>query len=83
VNSLALPEVGDRKWEAPPEVRRGIPRAQPLAQTSSDLWPWLALGGGAGLLAEWLLFARFRRATPAQPRLVRRRAPETVEGIRR
>jgi len=47
------------------------------------LWPWLALGGGAGLLAEWLLFARFRRATPAQPRLVRRRAPQTVEAIRR
>jgi hypothetical protein len=25
------------------------------------LWQWLALAGGAGLLAEWLLFGRLRR----------------------
>ena len=26
-----------------------------------DLWPWLALAGALGLLAEWMLYGRFRR----------------------
>jgi hypothetical protein len=28
------------------------------------------LAGGAGLLVEWLIFARFRRGRTAQPRLM-------------
>jgi hypothetical protein len=28
----------------------------------TDIWPWLALLGGAGLLIEWLLYGRFRMA---------------------
>ncbi len=76
VNSLTLPEVGETKWQPPADVRRGIPRALPLVPTSPDLWPWLALAGGAGLLAEWLLFGRFRRARKGQPRLVRTRVSE-------
>lgn len=83
VNSLTLPEVGDKQWEPPAEVRRGIPRRQPLAGTASDLWPWLALAGGAGLLAEWLLFAHFRRGGAARPRPVRNRAQPGMEAVRR
>lgn len=74
VNSLTLPEVGDKKWEPPAAVRRGIPRTQLLAEAASDVWPWLALAGGLGLLAEWLLFARFRRARAARARVIRREA---------
>ena len=76
VNSLTLPEVGETKWQPPADVRRGIPRALPLVPAAGDIWPWLALAGGAGLLAEWLLFARFRRARAVHPRLVRTRAAE-------
>jgi hypothetical protein len=61
VYSLTLPQLWESKWEVPPETRRGIPRfAAPLGQ-ATDLWQWLALAGGAGLLAEWILYGRFRR----------------------
>ncbi|HLK48145.1 MAG TPA: BatA and WFA domain-containing protein [Bryobacteraceae bacterium] len=76
VNSLTLPEVGEIKWQPPANVRRGIPRSIPLAPASGDLWPWLALAGGAGLLAEWLIFARFQRGRAVQPRVLRTRAAE-------
>ena len=78
VNSLTLPEVGETKWQPPADVRRGIPRSLPLVPAAGDLWPWLALAGGAGLFAEWLLFGRFRRGgrPGAHVRLVRTRAAE-------
>ena len=31
------------------------------SREATDLWQWLALAGGAGLLAEWILYGRFRR----------------------
>jgi hypothetical protein len=76
VNSLTLPEVGATKWQPPAEVRRGIPRALPLARPAGDAWPWLALAGGAGLLIEWLVFARFRRARGTSRRVIRAQAVE-------
>ena len=82
VNSLTLPEVGDIQWTPPADVRRGIPRTPPLERAASDLWPWLALAGGLGLLAEWLLFARFRRGEAWRPHVVRR-ASHPVEAVRR
>jgi hypothetical protein len=61
VYSLTLPQLGESKWDVPPETRRGIPKfAAPLGE-AADLWQWLALAGGAGLLAEWILYGRFRR----------------------
>jgi len=61
VYSLTLPQVWESEWQAPPGTRHGIPRfAAPLGD-ATDLWQWLALAGGAGLLAEWILYGRFRR----------------------
>jgi hypothetical protein len=59
--SLTLPELWDSKWEPPADAHQGIPRFQQMTESSGDLWPWLALAGGLGLLAEWLLYGRFRR----------------------
>ncbi len=60
VYSLTLPDVGDSLWKPPQNVRKGIPRASETASTATDLWPWLAVLGGIGLLADWLLFGRSR-----------------------
>ncbi|MGO4883788.1 MAG: vWA domain-containing protein [Bryobacteraceae bacterium] len=61
VYSLTLPQLWESKWIVPPETRRGIPKFSALAGEATDLWRWLALAGGAGLLAEWILYGRFRR----------------------
>ncbi|MGH9591605.1 MAG: hypothetical protein ACRD5L_00830, partial [Bryobacteraceae bacterium] len=58
--SLTLPDVAEVLWHAPAGVRTGIPRAAPSEAAATDLWPWLALLGGLGLLADWLLFGRSR-----------------------
>jgi hypothetical protein len=60
VYSLTLPDPGDAVWRAPQNVRRGIPRASVSEGSVTDFWPWLALLGGLGLLADWLLFGRSR-----------------------
>ncbi len=57
----SVPQLWDGKWEPPAGARRGIPRWPPVPAGSSDLWPWLAIAGGLGLLFEWLLYGRFRR----------------------
>jgi hypothetical protein len=77
VYSLTLPQLWDAKWEPPADARRGIPRFQALSQASLDLWPWLALAGAVGLLAEWLLFgvARARRLVTGVRRMTLRRKP--------
>ncbi|MBV9503985.1 MAG: VWA domain-containing protein [Acidobacteriia bacterium] len=62
IYSLTLPQLWDTKWNPPAEVRRGIPRSQPVSSGGEDLWPWLALLGAAGLVIEWFLFGRFRRS---------------------
>lgn len=72
VYSLTLPEVADADWPIPANAHRGIPRRFPGGASSTDLWPWLALLGGLGLLADWLLFGRarvFRRISQAELRL--------------
>ena len=70
--SLTLPELWDSKWQAPADAHQGIPRFQQLMESSGDLWPWLALAGGLGLLAEWLLYGRFRRGFGRSRTLVMR-----------
>jgi hypothetical protein len=82
IYSLTLPQLWDTKWEPPAEVRRGIPRPQPFAAPSAGLWPWLAVAGGIGLLAEWLLFGRFRRPTPRRI-AIRRQSQRETEVVHR
>jgi hypothetical protein len=60
VYSLTLPDVGEAVWRVPPGVRKGIPKAVLGDAAPRDLWPWLALLGGMGLLADWLLYGRSR-----------------------
>jgi hypothetical protein len=62
VYSLTLPQAGDTIWN-PASARHGIPSSFPSEPASRDLWQWLALLGGAGLFADWMLFGRrWRRA---------------------
>lgn len=61
VYSLTLPQLWESIWDVPPDTRRGIPRFATPLREATDLWQWLAVAGGAGLLAEWILFGRFRR----------------------
>jgi hypothetical protein len=82
--SLTLPELWDAKWTPPADVHTGIPRFAQVLETSRDLWPWLALLGAAGLLAEWLMYGRFRRSILRRRTVViRSSAPaESVEAGR-
>jgi hypothetical protein len=82
IYSLTLPELGDSKWQPPAEARVGIPHFAPVLDGSSDLWPWLALLGAMGLLAEWILYGRFRRQRALAPVTVRGRVRETAEVAR-
>jgi hypothetical protein len=59
--SLTLPELWESKWTPPSDAHLGVPRFTQILESSTDLWPWLALAGGLGLLVEWVLYGRFRR----------------------
>jgi hypothetical protein len=58
--SLTLPDLGESTWSPPQNARHGIPRASVASVAATDLWPWLAVLGGLGLLIDWLLFGRSR-----------------------
>jgi len=60
VYSLTLPDVGEAVWRVPSTVHKGVPRAVLGDAAPRDLWPWLAILGGLGLLADWLLYGRSR-----------------------
>jgi hypothetical protein len=60
VYSLTLPDVAEAMWKPPANVRRGVPRASLSNATQTDLWPWLAVLGGLGLLMDWLFYGRSR-----------------------
>jgi len=66
VYSLTLPDVGDTAWRPPANAARGIRRGTTAESAPPNPWPWLALAGGLGLLADWLLYGRSRivRLTP-------------------
>jgi hypothetical protein len=70
IHSLSLPEVGERVWEAPSNVKRGVPGMFAQA-VSRDVWQILAMAGALGLLAEWMIFGRKRHAkaqsAPVEP----------------
>ena len=79
--SLTLPELWETKWTPPADAHSGIPKFAAILESSSDLWPWLALAGSLGLLVEWLLYGRFRRGM-ARVRVMPIRAAEAA-GARR
>jgi hypothetical protein len=58
VYSLTLPDVGEAAWKAPSAVTRGLPRIAGQVASVANIWPWLAMLGGLGLLIEWLLYGR-------------------------
>ena len=79
IYSTALPEVPAAQFELPPGTREGLPSRMAGAVFSQDIWHWLALLGGLGLVIEWLLYGRTRRrlasiarSRSAEPRTIRR-----------
>jgi hypothetical protein len=60
VYSLTLPDIAEAAWQVPATVKKGVPRGIGSTVIPTDIWPWLALLGGLGLLADWLLFGRRR-----------------------
>ncbi len=60
--SLTLPQLWDAKWEPPAGTATGMPSFKPVFDSSFDIWPWLAVLGGLGLLLEWLIFGSGRAA---------------------
>jgi hypothetical protein len=60
VYAMNLPDVGESAWKVPPKVRRGLPKTSAIEEAAAELWPWLAVLGGIGLLIDWLLFGRSR-----------------------
>jgi von Willebrand factor type A domain/Aerotolerance regulator N-terminal len=82
--SLTLPQLWDSRWDPPADAQKGIPRFAAVLDSWVEIWPWLAVAGAAGLLAEWLLYGRFRRAGRATatipgPMLLRRKAARAAE----
>ena len=59
VYSLTLPQPGDLVWK-PASAKRGLPGRGPSEPSSRDIWQWLALLGGLGLMADWMLYGRMR-----------------------
>ncbi len=83
--SLTLPELSEAKWKPPASAVKGIPGFAPVAAAARDVWPILALLGALCLLAEWMLYGRFRRSQRLihlGPTLFRRKAA-TVQGENR
>jgi hypothetical protein len=76
--SLTLPQLWDSRWDPPPNTHRGIPRFGEILDHVTDVWPWLAVLGAAGLLTEWLLYGRFRMAQFAA-RTMSHKAAEPAE----
>ena len=79
VFSLTLPDVGDVTWRPPADVARGVRRSLVESSSAPNPWPWLALAGGLGLLADWLLYGR-KQIVRLAPRAA---SPSLVERLRR
>lgn len=58
--SLSLPDLPEAVWKTPENVAKGIPRASISDTSVTEIWPWLAVLGALGLLADWILFGRNR-----------------------
>ena len=79
IYSLTLPDVGEAAWRPPPGVARGIGRRAGEAASPVDPWPWFALAGALGLLADWILYGR-SRIMRLMPRAA---APALIDRLRK
>jgi len=79
VYSLTLPDVGDVAWRPPAEVARGVRRSLVESSSAPNPWPWLALAGGLGLLADWLLYGR-KQIVRLKPRAASLNLVERLRG---
>jgi hypothetical protein len=79
--AMTIPELWDSKWTPPSDARQGIPRFSLVLDSTVETWPWLAILGGLGLLAEWILYGSFRRSLRSLPLRMRSksRSAEEVE----
>jgi hypothetical protein len=64
VYSLTLPQPGDVVWK-PASAKMGLPPRAPAQPSARDIWQWLAVLGGLGLLADWIIFGRMQRGVAA------------------
>ena len=69
IYSLTLPALAETAWAPPQGIARGIPPTSLRESAATDIWPWLAIAGALGLLADWILFGRshVQRLTAAAP----------------
>lgn len=58
VLSLTLPDVAEAEWKPAANLLTGVPAMRYFGPSAVELWQWLAILGGLGLLAEWLLYGR-------------------------
>jgi hypothetical protein len=72
IYSVTLPDIGEVAWKAPATVARGLPRLSAPITSSTNLWPWLAVLGGLGLLLEWILFGRGTQISAASSSIAAR-----------
>jgi hypothetical protein len=59
--SLSLPDLAEALWKPAANVARGIPK-KTFSPAATEIWPWLAILGAIGLIADWILYERNRRA---------------------
>jgi VWA domain-containing protein/aerotolerance regulator-like protein len=71
VYSLTLPQPGDIVWK-PPNAKHGLPRRAPAEPASRDIWQWLAILGGLGLVADWIVYGRMRKGLLGTSHVMRR-----------
>lgn len=77
--AMTVPELWDSKWVPPSDARQGIPRFSVVLDSTVETWPWLAIAGSLGLLAEWILFGSFRRSLRSLPLPLRHKARSAEE----
>jgi hypothetical protein len=77
--AMAIPEMWDSKWVPPADARQGIPHFSVVLDSTIEVWPWLAIAGGLGLLAEWIMFGSFRRSMGSLHMMMRRKSGRSAE----
>ncbi len=72
--SLTLPGIGEFEWKPPSTAAHSLPGIEWPGRSAVDLWKWLAILGGVGLIVEWLFFGKQRPLRWRRSTLTRERA---------